>query len=94
MKMEIEDSRFIAGIYSTAKDKEETTLKKAFSLFLTIAIVFSLAACNQNEDKGKSASPPPESIAAREAPPSSPPDFSIIENSIIFNYENASNISI
>ena len=68
MKMEIEDSRFIAGIYSTAKDKEETTLKKAFSLFLTIAIVFSLAACNQNEDKGKSASPPPESIAADSAP--------------------------
>ena len=68
MKMEIEDSRFIAGIYSTAKDKEETTLKKAFSLFLTIAIVFSLAACNQNDDKGKSASPPPESIAADSAP--------------------------
>ena len=66
--MEIEDSRFIAGIYSTAKDKEETILKKAFSLFLTIAIVFSLAACDQNEDKGKSASPSPESIAADSAP--------------------------
>ena len=43
-------------------------MKKAFSLFLTIAIVFSLAACNQNEDKGKSASPPPESIVADSAP--------------------------
>ena len=50
--MEIEDSRFIAGIYSTAKDKEETTLKKAFSLFLTIAIVFPLQHAIKTKTRG------------------------------------------
>ncbi len=46
------------------KEKEETVLKKAFSIFLAVAMAFSLTACGQSSGREASSSSAPESAAA------------------------------
>ncbi|HJC46884.1 MAG TPA: hypothetical protein IAA04_02385 [Candidatus Lachnoclostridium pullistercoris] len=46
------------------KEKEETVLKKAFSIFLAVAMVFSLTACGQSSGREASSLSESESAAA------------------------------